>query len=102
MAGPRRSGFDVTAPDPGLVDPILVRRAKVAGFVALTKRVGYAALLGAIGAFIVGAVTDFPKWTVSVAVIGLIGSCIVLPIPIVLGYGIRKAEREDPGLPRDR
>jgi hypothetical protein len=77
-------------------DPVVVRRAKVAAFVTLTKRLGYAALLAAIVAFVVGVIADFPSWTVSVSIVGLIASTVILPIPIVLGYGIRKAEREDP------
>lgn len=77
-------------------DPVLARRAQVARIVAATKRLGYALLLAAIGAFTIGAISDFPSWTVGVAAVGLVGSSIVLPIPIVLGYGIRKAEREDP------
>jgi cyanate permease len=80
-------------------DPVRVRRARVARFVAATKGHGYALLLAAIGAFVIGAISDFPSWTVAMAVVGLIGSCVVLPIPIVLGYGIRKAEREDPAPP---
>lgn len=80
-------------------DPVRARRAQVARFVAVTKGLGYALLLAAIGAFVIGAITNFPSWTVAVAAVGLIGSCVVLPIPIVLGYGIRKAEREDPITP---
>jgi hypothetical protein len=26
---------------------------------------------------------------------GLIASCVVLPVPIVMGYGIRAAERDE-------
>jgi hypothetical protein len=78
-------------------DPVLIRRMRVGSFVRLTKRIGYAALAAAIVAFGAGVLADFPPWTVTVAVVGLIASCVILPIPIVLGYGIRKAEREDPG-----
>ena len=28
-------------------------------------------------------------------VVALVGACIVLPVPIVMGYGLRAAERED-------
>jgi hypothetical protein len=81
-------------------DPVVARRAQVTRFVTWSKRVGYALLLASIGAFCLGAVTDFPSATVTVAVVGLIGSCVVLPIPIVLGYAVAKAEREDPLRPR--
>ncbi|MFN8036923.1 MAG: hypothetical protein U0V73_13390 [Acidimicrobiia bacterium] len=79
------------------IDPILARRARIARVVGLAKRVGYTALLVGIVAFVIGAFTSFPSWTVTVSVVGLVASCVILPAPIVLGYGIRKAEREDPG-----
>ncbi|HTL85701.1 MAG TPA: hypothetical protein VL856_10990 [Acidimicrobiia bacterium] len=76
-------------------DPILARRARIARLAALGKRVGYLALGIAIVAFFIGVATSFPTWTVAVSVAGLIAACVVLPIPIVLGYGVRAAERED-------
>jgi hypothetical protein len=76
-------------------DPILARRERIARFAALGKRVGYLALTVAIVAFFIGVATDFPKWTVAVSITGLAVSCVVLPIPIVLGYGVRAAARED-------
>lgn len=79
------------------MDPVVARRARIARVVGLAKRVGYLALLGAIGAFAIGAVTGFPTWAVTVVVVGLVVAIVVLPIPIVLGYGIRAAEREERG-----
>ena len=63
----------------------------------LGKRIGYLALLVAIVGFAVGVVSGFSPEVVRVIVVGLIVMCIVLPVPIVLGYGVRAAEREDPG-----
>lgn len=77
-------------------DPVVARREQVRTIVNLSKRVGYLALSVAIGAFIVGAIAGFSRWTVTLSALGLVVSCVVLPVPIVLGYGIRKAEREDP------
>ena len=76
-------------------DPVLVRRARVARLAALGKRVGYLALLLAIVSFVAGVVTGFATWTVVLSTIGLVAACIILPIPIVLGYGVRAAARED-------
>lgn len=76
-------------------DPVLARRARIARFVAVGKRIGYLALALAILAFFVGAATQFPTWTVAVSIAGLAVSSVVLPIPIVLGYGVRAAQRED-------
>jgi hypothetical protein len=78
-------------------DPVLVRRARIAARVKLAKRIGYAALLVAIVAFAIAAATSFSGAAVVVAVIGLAVAFVVLPIPIVLGYGVRAAEREDRG-----
>ena len=84
----------VVSEEPGL-DPVVARRARIARFAALGKRVGYLALVVAIVAFFIGVATSFPKWAVAVSIAGLAVSCIVLPIPIVLGYGVRAAARED-------
>ena len=79
-------------------DPVIARRVRIARFATLGKRVGYTALLIAIVAFFIGVATSFPKWAVAVSIAGLAVSCVVLPLPIVLGYGVRAAARED----RDR
>ena len=76
-------------------DPVLARREKIARFAARGKRIGYFALVVAIVAFFVGVATSFPTWTVTVTIAGLAISSVVLPIPIVLGYGVRAAARED-------
>ena len=79
-------------------DPVVARRERIARFAALGKRIGYIALGVAVVAFFIGAATAFPTWTVGVSIGGLAVSCAVLPIPIVLAYGVRAAARED----RDR
>jgi hypothetical protein len=76
-------------------DPVALRRAHIARWVGLAKRIGYALLLLAVVAFIVAAIAGFPTWVVTVTVVALIAACVVLPGPIVLGYGVRAAERED-------
>jgi hypothetical protein len=77
-------------------DPVVRRRHQVATAVRVIKQIGYALLLASVIGFVLGALTDFEEWTVSLTVFGLVGACIVLPIPIVLGYAVAKAEREDP------
>jgi hypothetical protein len=86
----------VSEPDP-LTDPVLERRARIARMVALGKRVGYLALLVAIVAFVISVLTGFPDWAVGVSIGGLVVAIVVLPLPIVFGYGIRAAEREERG-----
>jgi hypothetical protein len=76
-------------------DPVTQRRARIARLAKLGKRVGYLALLLAIIGFAVGVISGFSPTIVRVVVAGLVVMCVVLPIPIVLGYGVRAAERED-------
>ena len=76
-------------------DPVGERRAAIARGVAIAKRVGYGALLVAIVTFFVGLATGFPGWAVTVTIVGLVGATVILPLPIVLGYGVRAAERDD-------
>lgn len=78
-------------------DPVLVRRARIAARVQVAKRIGYAALVVAIVAFAVAIATSFSGVAVLVSVVGLAIAFVVLPIPIVLGYGVRAADREDRG-----
>jgi hypothetical protein len=78
-------------------DPVVARRARLARYVKLAKRIGYGALLVAIVAFALGLATGFPGWLVGLSIGGLVASCVVLPVPIVMGYGIRAAEREERG-----
>jgi hypothetical protein len=76
-------------------DPVLARRARIARIASLGKRIGYLALGVAIVSFVAGALTSFASWTVVVSTAGLIIACVVLPIPIVLGYGVRAAARDE-------
>jgi hypothetical protein len=78
-------------------DPIVARRRRIGRLAALGKRIGYTVLAAAIVAFFIGVATGFPTWTVTVSVACLIAACVVLPVPIVLGYGVRAAAREDRG-----
>jgi predicted membrane-bound spermidine synthase len=82
-------------------DPVLARRARIARVVGISKRVGYLLLLGAMVLFAIAAVKDFPSGLVTATAVALIGACVVLPLPIVLGYGLRAAEREDREQGRD-
>ena len=75
----------------------MVKRRRIAALVKVGKRVGYTALLVAIVVFFVGLALDFPGWAVDVIIVALIVSIVVLPAPIVFGYGIRAAEREERG-----
>jgi len=83
-------------------DPVLARRARIARVARYGQRAGYAALAVAVVSFVVAAVTDFPAWAVDLSVAALVVAIVVLPVPIVLGYGIRAAEREERAPPDER
>jgi len=87
-------GHLVSPSDPA-ADPVVVRRARIARWVGLAKRLGYGLLLLAVVLFVVAAVSGFPGGVTTATVVALVAACIVLPVPIVLGYGLRAAERED-------
>lgn len=80
-------------------DPVVAQRARIARLVGIAKRIGYGALALALVAFVVALVGDFPEWAVTLTIAALVLAIVVLPVPIVLGYGIRAAEREERGLP---
>jgi Mg/Co/Ni transporter MgtE len=76
-------------------DPVILRRRRIARWVGLAKRVGYFLLLLAIATFAAAAISSFDGVLVAVTVVALIAACVILPVPIVMGYGLRAAERED-------
>lgn len=78
-----------------MTDPVLERRARYARLVGVGKRVGYSLLLIAVVAFVVGFALGFPQPAVTASVVGLIGTCVVLPPAIIFGYAVKAAERED-------
>ena len=76
-------------------DPVRSRRARMARLAGTGQRLGYAFLAVAIAVFFVGAATRFTSVIVAVVVITLAaGSAVLLPA-IVVGYGVRAAERDD-------
>lgn len=80
--------------DPG-ADPVAARRARIGRFVAAATRAGYLCLLVSAVGFAAGIATDFAGWAVAVATGGLVAATVILPVPIIVGYGVRAAEREE-------
>jgi hypothetical protein len=76
-------------------DPVLARRARIARLATFGTRIGYFALWVAVVSFLAGVITAFATWTVVVSTAGLVAACVIMPLPIVLGYGVRAAARED-------
>ena len=76
-------------------DPVRLRRARAARFASMGKRIGYSLFLVAIVAFVAGAVAGFSSPYVTTVVVCLgVGSLLLAPA-IVIGYGVKAAEREE-------
>lgn len=76
-------------------DPVRLRRARLAQWTLLANRIGYLLLALAIALFVVAWMTEFPRGVTAVTIACLISSCVLLAPSIVLGYGIKAAERDD-------
>lgn len=78
------------------IDPVRARRARVARLAATAERIGYSLFLVAVLAFVAGALRrDFGPPVVTVVAVALgVGSLLLAPA-IVVGYGVRAADRED-------
>lgn len=85
----------MTRPPPG-PDPVRVQRARMARLAATAKRAGYGLYLLAVVAFAAGVLRrDFGPPVVTVVAVALgVGSLLLAPA-IVIGYGVRAADRED-------
>ena len=77
------------------VDPVRARRAQVARWTLLANRVGYLCFAVAIAVFVIGFAVGFRGALVLVVVLCLVVGSLLLAPSIVLGYGIKAAERDD-------
>lgn len=76
-------------------DPVLVKRERIRKKVSLYKCIGYGLMLVSIVAFFVCLIIEWPAWLTWVAIISFAASCVILPLPIIFGYAIKAAEKED-------
>lgn len=81
--------------EPVPLDPVLERRARIAGLVQLGKRIGYGLFLVAIVAFVIGFFAGFGGAVATTVVLSIVVGSIVLAPAIVFGYGVKAAERDD-------
>jgi hypothetical protein len=79
-------------------DPVVARRQRAARLAMLGKRVGYTLVLVAIAAFVAGFFVGFGT-AGPVVVACLAATTVTLAPAIVVGYGVRAAEREERGEP---
>jgi hypothetical protein len=76
-------------------DPVRARRARIARWVEVGQRVGYALFGVAVVAFVIGFVADFTDTYVTVIVTCLLAGSAILAPAIVFGYAVKAAERDD-------
>jgi hypothetical protein len=77
------------------VDPVRARRAQVAHWTLLANRVGYLCFALAMAVFVIGFAVGFRGALVAIVVVSLVVGSLLLAPAIVLGYGIKAAERDD-------
>jgi hypothetical protein len=82
-------------PDDVPTDPVLVRRRQIARWADLGQRAGYGLFGLAIVLFLVALATDLPGAIVTSIIITMVLGSLVLAPAIVVGYGVRAADRED-------
>jgi hypothetical protein len=89
------SGSPDDTPTGRETDPVLVRRRRIARWAELGQRIGYALFGFAVTLFVVATLTDLPGALVTSVVACLVAGSVVLAPAIVVGYGVRAADRED-------
>ena len=80
-------------------DPVLARRARISRLVDTGQRIGYSLWLVAIVVFVIGAVTRFRPAMVTIVIGCLAAGSALLAPAIVIGYGVKAADRADRGEP---
>lgn len=78
-------------------DPVRAQRARMARLATSGKRLGYGFLAFAVAVFFVALVAGLPRGLVTLVIVDLAAASALLLPSIVIGYGVRAAEREDPG-----
>ncbi len=76
-------------------DPVRARRARMARLAGTGQQLGYLLFGLAVAGFVAAAITGFPQALVNAIVGCLVAGSVVLAPAIVVGYGVRAAERDD-------
>ena len=76
-------------------DEVLVKREKIRKRVKIGKQVGYSLMLISIITMFLCIPFNWPAFLTITSMVTFTLSCIVLPLPIIFGYAIKAAEKED-------
>lgn len=89
------SGPETTRAADAALDPVRVRRAKIAKWTLLANRIGYLFVALAMALFFMAFLFGFTAVMATLVIIAFVIGCILLAPSIVLGYGIKAADRDD-------
>jgi hypothetical protein len=78
-------------------DPVRARRARVGRVAAWARATGWALFGVAVAAFAAGLVLGLSGLVVAVVTSALVLGSLLLAPAIIVGFGVRAAEREDRG-----
>ena len=76
-------------------DPVRMRRARIGRWAGMARGAGWTVLAVTVVVFVAGAVAGFSRAIVVAVVTGMAVASLLLAPAIVVGYGVRAAERED-------
>jgi nitrate/nitrite transporter NarK len=77
-------------------DPVRARRQRIGAAAGRAKRAGYGLFGVAVVAFVAATLAQFPPALVTVVIVCLAVGSLLLAPAIVIAYGVKAAEREDP------
>jgi len=76
-------------------DPVRARRDRVAHWTRLANRLGYLCFLVAVVTFVIGFIVSFNGAVATIVIVSMVAGSVLLAPAIVLGYGVKAAERDD-------
>lgn len=77
------------------IDPVLDRRHRLARWSSTGRRAGYGMYGLSLAAFAMGLATGFTTAPATIAVVALLAGSVLLLPSIIVGYGVRAADRAD-------
>jgi len=80
---------------PGATDPVRAWRQRLAKYVLLANRIGYLMFAAAIAVFVIGFAVGFNNAVSVIVIVCMVIGSILLAPALVMGYGIKAAERDD-------
>lgn len=80
---------------PEEIDPVRVKRAKVAKWTQRANRIGYLFVGLAIVLFVIAFVVGFSAVMANLVIVSFMIGCVLLAPSIIVGYAVKAAERDD-------